>query len=215
MPYDTMIPAEGNALRGVSGDIALVQENFDILSSLVSGMTAPSQGAPMRELVVTSGANAWGLGWNGNSGALTYNGVKVIAANNSAFTFLVPVGSNVAATTDTHLVRRAEIKTETLGGHVVTLASGSIFALDERAMYGYTIDEFHAQTASGTIDVTLKIGAVTVSGLNGITISGTQSSTDTTAAFTVVSGDRVTMVLGADVGTPSDLSFTIKTARSA
>lgn len=214
MPYTSNIPVDTNAVRGVSGDLALMKTNFAILASVVSGMTAPSESAPMSELVVTSGANSWGLGWNGGSGALISNDVQVIAANSSAFTFLVVVGSNVAPTNDTHLVRRADVKTETLGGHIVTATSGAEFALEERAMYGYTIDELHAKTASGTVDVSVKIGAVAVSGLDAVTISGTQRSDTATDAFTVTSGARVTLLLDAVTGDPSDLSFTIKATRS-
>jgi hypothetical protein len=220
MPYNNSIPNEANQLRTASGDIAYMQTNFDILGSLVSGMTAPAQGDPMSELVVTSGAVTWGLGWSGTNGALLYSGAVKATLATGAFTLTgVVLAGDQAATEDTHYVRLADMTSpknlvEVLGGHVVTLASGSIYALDERAMYGYDVKELHAQTASGTVVVTAKIGSTAISGMEDITISGAQSSTNSSAAFTVTSGDRLTLVLGAVSGTPSDLTFTFKLVRT-
>lgn len=214
MPYNSLIPAEGNAVRAVSGDLVLMRANFLVLASLVSGLSAPAAGDPATGFVVTSGAHTLGFSFNGVSGEVEYDGSPVLTTTGDEMLFSVPAGGSSAPTDDSHYVRRSDTKVETIGGHIVTLASGSVFALEERAMYGYTIEELHAQTASGTIDVTVKIGATPVTGLSGVTISGTQSSDTASAAKTVTSGARVTMELGADVGTPSDLSFTIKTIRS-
>lgn len=219
MDYDNTIPAEGNALRGVSGDIAKMQENFDRLGSLLSGTTAPAAGVPATGFVVTSGAHTFGFAFSGVSGEVEYDGTPVLTTSGDEMLFAIPAGGSAAPTGPAHYIRQQDILSpsglvESLGGHVVTLASGSIFVLDERAMYAYDIKEFHAQTASGTIDVTAKIGATIVSGLSGVTVSGTQNSTDTTAAYSVTSGDRVTLELGADVGTPSDLTFTFKLVRT-
>ena len=215
MPYTSNIPVDTNAVRGVSGDLVLMETNFAILASVVSGMTAPSESAAMSQLVVTSGASNFGIGWSTTKGALLFSDVVRATLDASAFTLTgVVLAGDTAPTADTHYVRRTEVKTETLGGHIVTVASGSVFALEERAMYAYTIDELHAQTASGEVDVTVKIGGVAVSGLDAVTISGTQRSDTATDAFTVTSGARVTLLLDAVTGSPSDLSFTIKSTRS-
>lgn len=214
MPYSTLPPVDTNVVRGAAGDLALMKTNFAILASVVSGMTAPSESAPMSQLVVTSGASTFGTGWSGTKGALLFSGGVKATLDASAFTLVgVVLAGDTAPTADTHYVRRAEVKTETLGGHIVTVTSGAEFTLEERAMYGYTIDELHAKTASGTVDVSVKIGAVTVSGLDAVTISGTQRSDTATDAFTVTSGARVTLLLDAVTGSPSDLSFTIKSTR--
>lgn len=214
MAYTASIPVDTNQVRGVSGDLALMKTNFAVLASVVSGMGAPAESAPMSQLVVTSGADTFGIGWSGTDGALLLSGVAKAKLNPTAFTLVgVVLAGDTAPSADTHYVRRAEFKTETLGGHIVTVASGAVFVLDERAMYAYTIDEMHAQTASGEVDVTVNIGATAVSGIDGVTVSGTQALHAATAAFSVVSGNRVTMALGLVSGEPSDLSFTIKTTR--
>ncbi len=214
MPYTSNIPVDTNAVRGVSGDLILMKTNFAILASVVSGMTAPSESVAMSQLVVTSGASTFGIGWSGTKGALLFSGGVKATLDSSAFTLTgVVLAGDTAPTADTHYVRRTEVKTETLGGHIVTVTSGSVFALEERAMYAYTIDELHAQTASGEVDVTVKIGTVTVSGLDAKTISGAQTSHIATDAFSVTSGARVLIELGAVTGSPSDLSFTIKSTR--
>jgi hypothetical protein len=221
MPYRSDIPVDSNNVRDpVSGDMILMQTNFAILASVVSGMTVPSQGAPIEALAVTSGVKTWELGWDGNAGALTYTGVVVAVANAGAWTFkTVQVGSDTAPTADTHFLRIGDMASpkhlvEVLGGHIVSVTSGAVFGLDERAMYGYEVRELHAQTASGSAVITVKIGAATVSGLDGVTISGTQTSNDASAAFTVVSGNRLTLTVDSVLGDPSDLSFTFKVVRT-
>lgn len=220
MPYRNDVPVDTNQVRDpTTGDLVLMRTNFAILASVVSGMTAPSQGAPMSQLVVTSGADTFGIGWSGASGALLLSGAAKAVVSPTAFNFQVVPSSSVAPSADSHLVRRQDLASpfamvEALGGHIVTVASGSVFVLDERAMYGYDIKEAHVRTASGTVAITAKIGGTTVSGLDGVTVSGTQTSYSTSDAFTLVSGNQLTLTLGAVTGDPSDLSFTFKVVRT-
>lgn len=221
MPYRNDIPVDTNQVRDPSdGDLVLMKTNFAILASVVSGMSAPSQGAPMSQLVVTSGDKSWGMGWTGTDATLLYSGVGVADFNGSTFSLTgVVLAGDTAPSADTHYMRRGDMTSpknfvEALGGHIVTVADGSVFVLDERAMYGYTINELHVRTASGTVDVTVKIGATTISGLDAVTASGTQSSHNSTDAFTVVSGNQLTLELSNSTGSPSDLTFTAKLVRT-
>lgn len=220
MPYTANIPVDTNVVRGVSGDLVLMKTNFAILASVVSGMSAPSEGAPMSQLVVTSGSDTFGIGWSASKGALLYGGGVKATLDGSAFTLAgVVLAGDTAPSADTHYMRRVDMASpfgmvEALGGHIVTVTSGSVFVLDERAMYGYNIKELHARTASGEIAVIAKIGATTISGLDGVTVSGIQNSFNTSDAFTVASGDQVTLTLDTESGSPSDLSFTFKVVRT-
>ncbi len=227
MPYRSDIPVDSNNVRDpVSGDMILMQTNFAILASVVSGMTAPSEGAPMSQLVVTRvGSDAiMGLKFIGSFASwFLDNGVappfNIMTSSGDEVLFSVPCSSATTPTADTHFLRIGDMASpkhlvEVLGGHIVSVTSGAVFALDERAMYGYEVRELHAQTASGLAVITVKIGAATVSGLDGVTISGAQTSNDASAAFTVASGNRLTLTVDSVSGDPSDLSFTFKVVRT-
>lgn len=82
------------------------------------------------------------------------------------------------------------------------------------AIYPFTIDSFWAEVDDGTIDVSLKIGSTTITGINGVTADTTASQIDATDLNSVAIGDRVIFSISATyTGTPTLIRIQIKTTR--
>lgn len=74
--------------------------------------------------------------------------------------------------------------------------------------------EFTNAAGPGQIQLTISINGNPVTGLSGVTASGTQSLYTATSGITVLSGDRVTVELGSVSGTqPANLSLSLASRR--
>ena len=79
------------------------------------------------------------------------------------------------------------------------------------ALKAFTINQlFGLATASGTIDVTIAIDGVAVTGLSGLTASSTAANPSASGANTVSVGEKITVVL-ANYSSAVDLEFVMKT----
>jgi hypothetical protein len=68
----------------------------------------------------------------------------------------------------------------------------------QSAQFEFTIDAAHYETAAGSISADVRIGAISVTSLNALSITDTPGSTDTTGANSVVVGDKVNVVFSAN-----------------
>lgn len=96
---------------------------------------------------------------------------------------------------------------DSIGGHIEDPLNGT-YVLDEYSASSYGIMFFAARLSAGSLTAAIQINDVNVGGLSGLSITSTQSKTDSTSAFNVEPGDRVTLVVTSG-SSPADLTFTL------
>jgi len=72
------------------------------------------------------------------------------------------------------------------------------YPIQQRAQFGFTINEAYYQTASGTISANIKIGGVSVTGLSALSLTSTEGHSTATANQLAVAGDKVEVTLSSD-----------------
>ena len=95
----------------------------------------------------------------------------------------------------------------------ITAPANRSYILDLSAPFGYTITGLIIQTAAGTATCAVQIDAVTVTGLSGLAASTTIGGGTATAANTVATGAKVTLVVSGVAGA-SELSFALRITRT-
>lgn len=94
----------------------------------------------------------------------------------------------------------------------ITAPANRSYILDLSAPFGYTINSLVIQTAAGTATCAVQINAVNVTGLSGLAASTTIGSATATAANTVATGAKVTLVVSGVAGA-SELAFALRITR--
>ena len=82
------------------------------------------------------------------------------------------------------------------------------FVLDTSAPDGYTINSLKVATVSGTCTVAVQKNGVDVTGLSGVAVSSTYTTATATGNNSVVTGDKITLVVSAS-SSPVDLELSI------
>jgi hypothetical protein len=100
---------------------------------------------------------------------------------------------------------------EVFTGHIIAPGNYT-FVLDQSAAYAYTINSIIVQTSAGTDTLALKIGGTSVTGCSAVSVSSTPATGTCTAANSVSTGNRITLVTSADASA-ADLTFTVKVTR--
>ena len=96
------------------------------------------------------------------------------------------------------------------GSFFSVLPNNNTITLIAYSLYAFTINQLFAlSTTSGTIDLTIKINGVDVTGLAGITASSVAQEPLATAANVVAVGDKITLLLSSNA-VAVDLEFTLK-----
>jgi hypothetical protein len=85
--------------------------------------------------------------------------------------------------------------------------------LIEAAAYQYDLVTLIGKTSSGSLDVTIKINGVSVTGMDAVTVNTTQDTLTASALNTVGVGERVTMVITGS-SSPENFAWTMKTTRN-
>ncbi len=98
----------------------------------------------------------------------------------------------------------------------ITAGTAQTYTLDIKASYGYTIEAACLETDDGTLTgVAVKIGATAVTSLSSLTVDTAVDETASTAAKTVVAGDRVYLTTSTGyTGTPTLIRGKLKTVRT-
>lgn len=91
--------------------------------------------------------------------------------------------------------------------------AGTIY-LDRKAAFPYTINQIRGlKTASGTATLAVKINGTNVTSLSALAVTSSTQDVTATAAFTVATGDEVTLVWSSP-STPVDACFTLQCTRT-
>jgi len=96
---------------------------------------------------------------------------------------------------------------------VEAVASGDSFTISLYAFYPYYVKTVRGKTSNGTCDLTFKIDSTPITGLSGITVSGTETGWDSSAADAVALGNTLSVDVD-DATTCSGLLLSIKTERT-
>jgi hypothetical protein len=96
---------------------------------------------------------------------------------------------------------------------VEAVASGDSFTISLYAFYPYDVKTVRGKTSNGTCDLTFKIESTAITGLSGITVSGTETGWDSSAAESVALGNTFLVEVD-DATTCSGLLLSIKTERT-
>ncbi len=102
---------------------------------------------------------------------------------------------------------------EVFVGHLVVVVADTL-TFDQSAAYAYNIDTMIAVTSAGSIDVTVQIDGVTVTGMSAVTVDSTEDTLTASALRSVAIGQKVTVIFASPSGGPADFAFTMKITRT-
>lgn len=150
---------------------------------------------------VYNNGTIWDKGDNTDAVASVFGRTGVVAAQSGDYTAAQVTGALVI----TDIID--PISVQLTDGFVGTTYIGA----DE--VYSGTINEIRLETDSGTLDFTVQIGGVTVTGLSSITATSTKATTVATALNTFVDGDTISIITASDSSAVKP-RITIKITRS-
>lgn len=102
---------------------------------------------------------------------------------------------------------------ENLDHYQATVASGDAYTLRFYAYYDFDVKELRAKTGAGTCDLTFTIDGVAVTGLSGVTVSGTETGWTATATESAVVGNTLAIDVE-DASGCTGLVLSLKTERT-
>ena len=85
------------------------------------------------------------------------------------------------------------------GQFTLSTVTNDTFWLNNYVPAGVTITKLHAETASGTCDLTVNINGTPVTGITSVGASSTRVTATATAANTAATGDRLTLTIANNV----------------
>lgn len=96
---------------------------------------------------------------------------------------------------------------------ITSSIGNNTYTLDLYAEYGYTVNEMRILATSGTCTAALKIGGTSITGISAVSVSNTISLATAIALNSLVTGNRLTLVLSS-TSSLNNLQATIKTTRN-
>ncbi len=183
-------------------------------SSTLAGLTDTNITSPASGAVLTwDGSSDW---IDGSAPAQTLSGLTdtTITApvsggtmewdGSSAWIDAEPVATKVAS--GVGLVESFDLAVE-------SVASGDSFTISLYAFYPYDVVTVRGKTTAGTCDLIFTIEGTAITGLSGVTVSGTETGWDSSAAESVALGNTLAITVD-DATTCSGLLLSVKTERT-
>jgi hypothetical protein len=102
--------------------------------------------------------------------------------------------------------------TDQIDAYLYGSVTDDTYTWTEYAFYPFTINQLAAKLASGTCTIAVAINGTPVTGLSAVSVTGTQSVTNATAANSVVAGDRITFTVSSG-SSPNGLAMSLKFTR--
>ncbi len=99
------------------------------------------------------------------------------------------------------------------GNDINSSIGNNTYTLTLYAEYGMTINELKIISTSGTCTAAVKIGSTSVTGISAVSVSSSIATGTATAANTVATGDKITLVLSS-TSSLNNLQWTLKTTRT-
>lgn len=84
--------------------------------------------------------------------------------------------------------------------------------LDQKAPYDYTIDELTAIVSTGSLNLTVQINGVPVTGINNVAINTIESTNAASSGNDVLEGDTITLIIS-NVSMASNLALNLDYTR--